>query len=78
MIDKLVEECTENTDEVKIDNENKHEKECSSCIVYIILFSIFFIISIGIIIINYFVYYKYMSRNKENAPRYDYTYQTTT
>ena len=40
---------------IKNDNENEHKKECSSCIVYIVLFSIFFTISIGIGI--YFVYY---------------------
>ena len=50
LIDPLVEKCTENIDVIK----NKHKKECSSCIVYIVLFSIFFTISIGIGI--YFVY----------------------
>ena len=39
---------------VKINNENEYENKCSSCIVYIVLFSIFFIINIGIGI--YFVY----------------------
>ena len=48
MIDKLVEECTENIDEVEIDDENEHKKECSSCIVYIVLFSIILVINIGI------------------------------
>ena len=41
--------------------------------VYCVIFNIF-IISIGIYI--YFVYYKYMSRNKENVFKYDYVYQT--
>ena len=54
MIDKLVEECTENIDMVEINNENEHKKECSSCIMYIALFSIIFTINIGIGI--YFVY----------------------
>ena len=45
----------------------KNEDECSSCILYIVLFSIFFTISIGL----YFVYYKYMNRNKENVSKYD-------
>ena len=36
--DKLIEECTENFDVIKIDNENEHKKECSSCIVYIVFF----------------------------------------
>ena len=38
-------------------------------------FSIFFLISIGTGI--YFVYYKYMSRNKVNASKYNYIYKTT-
>ena len=75
LVDKLVEECTENIDGVEIDNENKHKKECSSCIVYIVLFSIIVAINIGIG--TYFVYYKYINRNKENISKYDYTYQET-
>ena len=35
----------------------------------------FFIINVGIGI--YFTYYKYLSCNKANVPKYDYTYQTT-
>ena len=39
LIDKLVEECTENIEETKlVENENKHENKCSSCTVYIVLF----------------------------------------
>ena len=37
--------------------------------------SIIFAINIGIG--AYFVYYKYMNRDKENASRYDYVCQTT-
>ena len=48
LVDKLVEECTENIEEVKITSKNEYENKCNSCIVYIVLFSIFFIISIGI------------------------------
>ena len=75
LADKLVEECTENIDEVKIATENKHKNKhkCSSCILYTVLFSIFFAINIGIG--AYFVCYKYMNRDKENASRYDYVYQ---
>ena len=78
LVDKLVEECTENIKETKLvekttaKNENKHK--CSPCTVYIVLFSIFFTISIGIA--TYFVYYKYMSRNEENVSKYDYVYPT--
>ena len=66
LVDKLVEEYTENIEEIKITEiteiaENNHK--CSSCTLYIVLFSIFFTINVGIGI--YFVYYKYMIRNKE-------------
>ena len=50
LLDPLIGECTENIDVIK----SEHEKECGSCIVYIVLFSIFFTISIVIGI--YFVY----------------------
>ena len=82
LVDKLVAECTENIDEVKIAEltltecnsvENLHQ--CSSCILYIVLFSITFTINIGIS--TYFVYYKYMNRKKENVSRCDYVYQAT-
>ena len=78
LIDKLIEECTENIEETKLaektlaKNENKHK--CSSCTVYIVLFFVILAINIGIG--TYFVYYKCMSRNKENVFEYDYTYQT--
>ena len=54
LVDKLIEQCTENIDEVKIASENKHGIKCSSCILYIVLFSIILAINIGIGI--YFVY----------------------
>ena len=60
-------ECTENVKEKTIteitlsENENKHK--CSSCTLYIVLFSIVFTINVGIG--TYFVYYKYINRNKE-------------
>ena len=57
LVDKLVEECTENIEETKlVENENNHK--CSSCTLFIVLFSLSFAINIGIAI--YFVYYKYM------------------
>ena len=47
----------------------------NSCILYVVLFSIFFTINVGIA--AYFVYYKYMICNKENVSKYhDYVYQT--
>ena len=72
LADKLVEESTETVKEVKIVGENKNK--CSSCIMYIVLLSIFFTISIGIGV--HFVCYKYMNHNKENVSKYDYVYQT--
>ena len=42
---------------------------------YIVLFSIFFAINVGIG--AYFAYYKYVNRDKKNVSRYDYVYQTT-
>ena len=70
----MVDECNETVDEeVKILDNN--ENKCNSCILYIVLFSIFFTINVGIG--AYFVYYKYMNRNKENVSKYyDYVYQT--
>ena len=70
MVDKSV-QCTENIDEVKIVAESKNK--CNSCLLYIVLFSIFFTINVGIG--AYFVYYKYVYRNKENISKYDYVYQ---
>ena len=66
LIDPLVKECTENIDVIKNDNGNELKKECSSCIVYIGLFSIFFTISIGNGI--YFVYsHWYLKRYSLNV-----------
>ena len=73
MVNKLVEECNGTTDEVKLTNitlaQNKNSYKCNSCILYIVLFSIFFTINFGIG--AYFAYFKYKNRNKEN---YDYVY----
>ena len=61
LVDKLVEECTENVEEVKLakitltENEDKHK--CSSCTLYFVLFLIIFNVVIG----TYFVYYKCMN-----------------
>ena len=44
LIDKLVDECTKTVDEEVeiIDDNNNNKNKCNSCIVYIVLFSIFF------------------------------------
>ena len=65
LVDKLVEECTESIEETTLvektstENENKHK--CSSCTVYIVLFSIIFIINVGISI--YFFYSRWYLKN---------------
>ena len=55
-VDKLVEECTENVEEVKLAKitSAKHENRSNSCTLYIALFLIIFTINIGIG--AYFVY----------------------
>ena len=45
------------------EDENKHKNKCSSCTLYIVLFSIIFTISIGTG--TYFIYYKYKYDDKE-------------
>ena len=68
LIDKLVDECTENIEETRLvektsaKNENKHK--CSSCTLYIILFSIIFTINVGIG--TYFAYFHWYLK-KYNA-----------
>ena len=53
LVDKLIEECTENVEEVKIakltptDKKNKHK--CSSCTLHTALFSLIFIVNVGIV-----------------------------
>ena len=71
-MDKLVEECNENIKETSLDKINLPKCKHNSWILYIVLFSIFFTINVGIG--AYFVYYKYMNRNKENVSAYDYVY----
>ena len=78
LINKLVEECTENVEEVKlakitlVEDENKHK--CSFCTLYIVLFSIILLINIGIG--TYFVYYKCTNHAKRTATNESFNYQT--
>ena len=64
LINRLVEECSENIDENKIiyyGTLNEYGKTCNSCTVYIVLLVIFFIISISIS--SAFIYfYRYLKR----------------
>ena len=58
IVDKLVDECAKTVEEVKLANitlaKNENSYKYSSCTVYIVLFSIFFTVNVGIVI--YFVY----------------------
>ena len=80
LVNKLIDKCNETTDEVKLTKitiaENENSYKHKFCILHIVLFSIFFIISV--VIGAYFVHYKYMNRNKINVSKYYYyVYQTT-
>ena len=72
MADKLIEECNENIGETSLIKINSTKCKSNSCMLYIVLFSRFFIINIGIT--TYFAYYKYIN-HKENVSVYDYVYQ---
>ena len=74
LVDKLVDECTETVEEVKLAKitlaENENSYNCSSCAVYILLMIVVFTICAGIS--AYFVYYnwslvKNVSRIKFNT-----------
>ena len=67
LVNKLVEECNETIDELKL-TENENSYKCNSCIWYIVLFSILFTINAGIGV--YFAYCKYKTCNKKNVSRY--------
>ena len=60
LVDKLIEECTETVEEVKLAKKKtsaEHEKRhrCSSFTLYIVLFSMIFTINVGIG--TYFIYF---------------------
>ena len=73
MVDKLIEKCNENIEETSLIKINSTKCKHNSCILYIVVISIFFTINIGIA--TYFVYYKYINHTKENVFVYDYVYQ---
>ena len=56
-------------------NENENKHKCSSYTLCIALFSIIVTINTGIA--TYFVYCKYLNRNKENVSKYNDVYQAT-
>ena len=55
LIDKLIEECSENIEETSLIKINSAKCKSNSCILYIVLFLILFTINIGIA--TYFIYY---------------------
>ena len=63
LVDKLTEECNENIEETSLVKINSTKCKHNSSILYIVLFSIFFTINIGVT--TYFVYYKYINHNKK-------------
>ena len=66
LVDKLVEECTENNDGVKKARITlaEYENECKfSCTLHIVL--LLMIYTINIEIASHFVYYKYMNHGKK-------------
>ena len=68
LVDKLVEECSDNIDGNKmLHNEtlnviplNDYKKVCNSCTIYIVLFAVFFITSI--LISSVFSYFQWYSK----------------
>ena len=78
LVDKLVDECAETVEEVKLakitlaKNENKYK--CNSCRLYIVLFSILFTINVGII--TYFVYSHWFFKKNFNRVEFDTDTQT--
>ena len=71
LVDKLIGECNGNIKETSLIKSTRCK--INSCLLYIVLFSIFFIINIGIA--TYFICYKYINHNKENVSKYDYVCQ---
>ena len=55
--------------------ENENKDKCSPCTLYIVLFSIIFLINLGTGIS--FVYYKYMNHVKETDAKESFNYQTS-
>ena len=78
LVDKLVDECTETVEEVKLAKitlaENENSYKCPSRTLYIVLFSIFFTINVGIV--TYYVYSHWYL--KKDSPHVDFNTRTQT
>ena len=70
LVDKLIKKCNENIEGTGLIKINSTKGKSNSCILYIVLFSIFFTINIEIY--TYFKYCKYINHNEENVSVYDY------
>ena len=79
LVDKLVEGCTENVEEVKLAKitsaKNENVCKCSSCTLYIVLFSIPFIINVGIG--GYFLCFCWYLKKDVTRVKFDTRTQTT-
>ena len=81
LVDKLVGECTETVEEVKLAKitlaENKNNYKCNSFTVYIVLMIVFFTIFTGITI--YFVYCNWsLIKNSASCINFDFRKQAKT
>ena len=78
LIDKLVDECAETVEEVKLAKvtlaENEYKYKCNSCTLYIVLFSILFTINVGIG--AYFVYFLWYLKKYVTRVEFDTRTQT--
>ena len=71
LVDKLVEECIETVEKVKIaENKNENTYKCNSCTMYIVLFSILFTINVGIG--AYFAYFHKILLVKQQFIKYNF------
>ena len=78
LVDKLVDECAETVEEVKLAKvtlvENENEYKCNSCTLYIVLFLILFTINVGIG--AYFVYFHWYLKKYVIRVEFDTSTQT--
>ena len=67
IVDKLIDECTETVEEVKLAKitlaENENSYKCSSCTMYTALFWIFFTINVGGIGAYFIYFYWYLKKD---------------
>ena len=74
-VDKLVEECTENVDKVKIAEITEYKCKHSSCTLYIALFSLIFTVNVGIG--TYLVYFHWYFKKDVTYIKFGNHTQTT-